>query len=251
VSYAAVRESFLQQTGSARADIATGLKAHSTNNIWVQLWSEMFWMQATINTPPQSSAPLPMSFVVEALPIPAMRVANDTATMMHAIETTFGNSVTDIARILRVSRPMVYHYREGREPSLENKRRIRAIAALASELSSVVTQPLKSALRKQLPEGRTLVERLSEEVLDVSALRHIFLRDIAISDQTLRNGLAHALFQRESAAARSDITRSRHAQMKPVYVGDPKAPGKLIRINPDGGRTRGQMIKRQFVPDEE
>src|SRR5207248_5566248 len=65
--------------------------------------------------------------------------------------------------------------------------RIRALAALASELSSVVTQPLKAVLKKQLPEGRTLVERLSEEVLDVSALRRIFLRDIAISDQTLRS----------------------------------------------------------------
>jgi predicted transcriptional regulator len=210
----------------------------------------MYWTLA-INTPPQSSVPLRMSFAVQTLPIPEMRVANDTANMLRAIETIFGDSVTDIARMLRVSRPMVYHYREGMEPSLENKRRIRALATLASELSAVITQPLKAALKKQLPEGRTLVERLSEEILDVSALRRICLRDIAISDQALRNKLAHALSEGESAEARSDIIRSRHAQMKAVYVGDPEAPGKLIRIHPDGTRTRGQMVKRQFVPDDE
>lgn len=35
----------------------------------------------------------------------------------------------------------------------------------------------------------------------------------------------------------------------PRYGVDPKRPGGVIRVNPDGSRTRGRFVNRHFVPD--
>ena len=75
-------------------------------------------------------------------------------------------------------------------------------------------------------------------------------RNISTADEALRNNLAISLVRGETSEARSDIVRERLGAGKPVYVGDPDAPGKLIQILPDGRRIRGRMVKRQFVPDE-
>lgn len=70
------------------------------------------------------------------------------------------------------------------------------------------------------------------------------------ADKVLRTKLADALAQGESVASRGDIARERHAEGKPVYIGDPAEPGTLIRIGADGIRCRGRMINRLFVPDD-
>src|SRR6266498_1103711 len=54
-------------------------------------------------------------------------LGDGTKKMLKTIENVFGPSVSDMARILNVSRPMVYHYRAGMEPELENKRRLQTI----------------------------------------------------------------------------------------------------------------------------
>ena len=54
----------------------------------------------------------------------------------------------------------------------------------------------------------------------------------------------------QSSEERLDIVRERHKAGKPVIVGDPKAPGSLIQILPNGRRIHGRMVKRRFVPDE-
>ena len=69
-------------------------------------------------------------------------------------------------------------------------------------------------------------------------------------DKSLRRKLADELNREESVAARRDTVRERHAAGKPVYVGDPHNPGKLIQMLPDGRRIRGQMVNRKFVPDD-
>ena len=69
-------------------------------------------------------------------------------------------------------------------------------------------------------------------------------------DWVLRRDLADELSREETIEERLDIVRERHAAGKPVYVGDPHSLGKLIQMLPDGRRIRGQMVNRQFVPDE-
>jgi hypothetical protein len=179
-----------------------------------------------------------------------LALVGTTDRMLNVIEGVFGNSASDLAKILRVSRPMVYHYREGMEPSLENKRRIETLAGLADELSGLVSCPLSGLLEVKQPEGRTLLDYLSDEELDVPVLRRVLERNINTADQALRNNLAISLTRGQTSEARSDILRERLGAGKPVYVGDPDAPGTLIQILPDGRRIRGRMVKRQFVPDE-
>jgi len=69
-------------------------------------------------------------------------------------------------------------------------------------------------------------------------------------DKSLRRKLADELSREESIEERLDIVRDCHASGKPVYVGDPDNPGRLIQILPDGRRIRGQMVNRKFVPDD-
>jgi predicted transcriptional regulator len=213
------------------------------------LWVELFRTQA-IKTLPQTTTTVTTSVVIEALPVARSGLIGAASKMLEAIEYVFSDSASDIAKILRVTRPMVYHYREGMEPSPENKRRLETLAALASDWQSLEEQLLKPLLRVRQPEGKTLLDFLSDKHLDVAALRPILQRNIATADQMLRKKLVTALTREESAEARRDIIRERHAAGKPVYVGDPVEPGKLIQILPGGRRIRGRMVKRQFVPDE-
>ena len=70
------------------------------------------------------------------------------------------------------------------------------------------------------------------------------------SERALRRDLAYELSREETIEARRDVVRERHISGKPVYVGDPDKPGKLIQMLPNGRRIRGQMVNRQFLPDE-
>lgn len=252
MSYAAaVRDHYLQQTGSHVSGLGTvRTDSGSEPSDWDELWYEVFRTQA-IKSLPQNSMPMAMSFAVEALPIAEMEMVSSTTKLLAAIEKLFGNSATELARMLRVTRQMVYHYRQGMEPSIENKRRLKSLATLASECGNPAARPLKKELKSQQPGGRTLMEYLSEEDLDITALRRMLSQRMMTSDRAIRNKLANALSREESALARGDVTRARHAEGRPVYIGDPNAPGKLIQIRPDGSRTRGRMINRQFVPDGE
>lgn len=212
-------------------------------------WTEVFRTQA-IKTFLQTTATVTTSVVIDALPVAVVGMGGTASKMLEAIEYVFSDSASDIAKMLRVTRPMVYHYREGMEPSPENKCRLETLAALASDWQSLEEQLLKPLLRVKQPEGKTLLDFLSDKHLDVVALRPILRRNIATADQMLRKKLVTALTREESAEARQDIIRERHAAGKPVYVGDPAEPGKLIQILPGGRRVHGRMIKRQFVPDE-
>lgn len=247
---AALRKYSDQRTG-ARTPIVESQwhKVSAPSTAWQTNWHEMFRTQAIKNLP-QSSMPLAMSFAIDALPIAEIFVGSTTRAMLNTIETLFGGSATNLAKMLRVSRPMVYHYREGMEPTDENRRRLQLLASLASEIGSA-GEPVKGALKAQQASGRTLLDFLCDENLDVTALRQMIRRSVDTSDKAVRAKLADALTQQESAVRRGDVTKARHAEGKPVYIGDPETPGKLIQIRPDGSKIRGQMIRRQFVPDEE
>ena len=179
------------------------------------------------------------------------RIVSNAAGMLILLEKFFGDSPTNMAKILHVSRPMIYHYRSGMEPSIENRRRIETLATLAGDYDLNAIQPLKGALRSIQPEGRTLLDFLSEDELDVEALRLMLRRTVASSDAMLRERLATELVRGESEEARKDILQARHAEGQSVYVGEPNNPGKLIQIRPDGRRIHGRLVDRKFIPDEE
>ena len=110
----------------------------------------------------------------------------------------------------------------------------------------------EAELKTVQPEGRSLLDYLSDSELDFVTLRRVINRSLGgrRRDRVLRNQLADELTREETIEARQDIVRERHASGKPVYVGDPDNPGSLIQMLPNGRRIRGQMVNRQFVPDE-
>lgn len=221
---------------------------------WSQTWSELFRSTLFWEEPKNITfwQTLPVSFAVvsEALPIASgTDNPSDVRSYLLAIETVFSDSASDLARILRVSRPMIYHYRGGMEPTLENYRRIKLIGTLAAEHGSDMAPLLGNALKLPQPEGKSLLDFLSEESLDVPALRRILHR--TSEDLARRHRLAASLANKDGKDDRGDIMRDRHAAGKPIYISDPDAAGRVIQIRPDKSRVRGRMVNRKFIPDEE
>jgi uncharacterized protein YicC (UPF0701 family) len=247
MTYAALCDDALRPSGAGSSE-----HRERANNDWLPVWHDL-WSETLRTQSAREFSRTTTTFVIcltiEAFPVASTRLQSQVVEMLNAIEALFGDSASDLAKILRVSRPMIYHYRDGMEPSPENKRRLHSLAELAWDWSPLVAQPLKALLRARQPEGRTLLEFLSDAALDVVALRQVLHRNIATADQALRNNLAAELSREESADERQDIVRERHAAGKPVYIGDPDAPGKLIQILPGGGRIHGRMVERKFVPD--
>jgi hypothetical protein len=143
---------------------------------------------------------------------------------------------------------MIYHYRQGMQPSVENFRRLRLIASLADYVSTETGVSLGPVLKSPQPEGQSLLELLSDETLDVALIRRILLR--TSEDQQKRQRLATTLGYARPHD-RQDIMRARHATGKPIYATDPELRGKIVQIRPDQSRVRGRMVNRVFVPDEE
>lgn len=194
------------------------------------------------------TAPSLLEHAMEALPVPRHEGPGEAVAALQTIERAFGDSASDLARILRVSRPMIYHYRQGMQPLVENFRRLRLIASLADYVPTETGISLESVLKSPQPEGQSLLDLLSEETADVPLIRRILLR--TSEDQQKRQRLAATLGY-ATPHDRQDIMRARHSAGKPIYVSDPELPGKIIQIRPDQSRVRGRMVNRVFVPDEE
>ena len=143
---------------------------------------------------------------------------------------------------------MIYHYRQGMEPSVDNLRRIRLIAGLTDYVSTEADISLESVLKSHQPEGKSLLDLISEQSPDVALIRRILLRTAV--DLQKRQRVAAALGY-ATPNDRQDIMRARHASGKPIYVTDLDSPSKIVQIRPDQSRVRGRMVNRVFVPDEE
>ena len=75
--------------------------------------------------------------------------------------------------------------------------------------------------------------------------------DKLVPDATMRKQLKAALVGIVQSADRQAADRIVRAAGKPVYEADRSHPGFLIRIDPDGKRTRGRMQGKRFVPESE
>jgi len=189
-----------------------------------------------------------VALVIDALPIRAAAHLSGVSSALQAIERTFTSSPSDLAKILHVTRQMIYHYRSGMEPAVEKSRRVRLIAELADYTAMLTHSSLEPILKLPQPGGSTLLNLLSKESPDVPQLRRILAR---VSEDLEKRKKVAASLGYATPHDRQDIMRDRHAQGKPIYVTDPQAPDKIVQIRPDQTRVRGHMVNRVFVPDEE
>lgn len=223
---------------------------------WFVLWEELCRIQPAAETSrlnPTATFDGKIEFPYELIwNVPSPRTIPEE---INLIEEALGVTVKELAELLRVSRPMIYHWRAGMEPSRENRARIEAIARLADDWIQMDKAPLGQRLHLKQAEGNTLIDLLSDEVLDVSAIRVVMKRLVGVhktgaSEIAARESLLRSIAEGEPAEIRADVIQERKAAGKLSYVGDAKIPGRLIEILPDGTRRSGHMVKRKFVPDD-
>ncbi len=191
------------------------------------------------------SSPYSFQLIVDALPVAPHEAPREFMASLQAIERCLSGSASDVAKMLRVSRQMVYHYREGMEPAVDNFRRMKLIANIVNHVACDVS--LEPIIKLPQPEGKSLLAYLSEEKPDTLLVQRIVVR--ANTDLKKRIKLAE-LVGYATPHDRRDVMRERHALGKPIYVTDPATPGRLVQIRPDQSRVSGRMVNRVFVPDE-
>jgi len=231
------------------------LESETQQNPWLLLWKELHRIQPTVETFRLS----PTATFIGDIEFPFELIWNtpDLRTIpenLKLIEQAFGVTVKELAHILRVSRPMIYHWRAGMEPSQENRARIEAVTRLATDWNQLEQNPIGQRMHFKQAEGNTLISLLSSEILDVSAIRVVMRRFIGMqkvsnAEIASREALLHSIVEGESVETRLDIITERQSAGKPSYVGDAQHPGKLFEIQPDGTRRPGRIVARKFVPD--
>ena len=92
---------------------------------------------------------------------------------MRELQAALSLNKSELARILRVSRPTVYDWLDGGEPNAGNVARIRTLLQLVGEAGVTGGNPLfPQFVRFALePGGRPLLEVLGDEVIDEAAVR--------------------------------------------------------------------------------
>jgi hypothetical protein len=61
--------------------------------------------------------------------------------------------------------------------------------------------------------------------------------------------LEDALTYAESTGGQDEMRAYLVASGQPLYSADPERPGGIVREEPDGTRTRGKLVGREFVPE--
>ena len=104
---------------------------------------------------------------------------------VRELQAAMSINKSELARILRVSRPTVYDWLDGGEPNADNRSRIRTLLRLVSESRVSANDPLfprfvRSALE---PGDRSLLELLGEEVIDEATAKHVIRRARALGGE--------------------------------------------------------------------
>ena len=103
---------------------------------------------------------------------------------MRELQTALSVNKSELARILRVSRPTVYDWLDDGQPNPGNVSRIRTLRRMLRESRVTPANPLfprfvRSALE---PGGRPLLDVLAEETIDEAAVRSAVGRAKALGD---------------------------------------------------------------------
>lgn len=229
---------------------------NTQHDSWMLLWEEQQRVQPIVGTK-ELRTTATFDGIIE-FPYELLWNEPDPRTIpgcLEHIEGTLGVTVKELAQILRVSRPMVYHWRAGMEPMPENRARIEAVARLADDWLHFDQRPIGQRIHNIQAEGGSLLDILANDALDIPAVRMIMAR-LARSpmhspkELHTRKSVLKNIIEDESPTTRTDIFQERKHAGKPTYVGDANNPGKLIEISPDGSFRTGRMLNRKFVPDD-
>ena len=119
-------------------------------------------------------------FAVSAQHISTLPVARQ----VRELQTALSVNKSELARILRVSRPTVYDWLDDGEPKADNASRIRSLLRLLSEARVSASNPLfPRFVRSPLePGGQPLLELLCEEGIGEAAVRSAIGKVKALGD---------------------------------------------------------------------
>ena len=119
-------------------------------------------------------------FALDTQPIATLPIARQVRELQAALSI----NKSELARILRVSRPTVYYWLDDGEPNADNRARIRTLTRLLAESEVSANNPLfprfmRSALE---PGNQILLDILSEETTDEATARNLMRRAKALGD---------------------------------------------------------------------
>ena len=119
-------------------------------------------------------------FAARSHPISTLPVADQ----VRELQTALSVNKSELARILRVSRPTVYDWLGGGQPNADNVTRIRTLLQLLWESRVTPANPLfprfvRSAVE---PGGQRLLDVLAEETIDEAAVRSAVGRAKGLGD---------------------------------------------------------------------
>ena len=119
-------------------------------------------------------------FVLQSQHIATLPIARQVRELQAALSV----NKSELARILRVSRPTVYDWLDGGEPNADNRLRIRTLVGLVAECRVSAGSPLfPRFVRSGLEAGdRSLLELLGEEMIDEVAVKDVIRRAKALGD---------------------------------------------------------------------
>jgi len=141
---------------------------------------------------PRQAAPKPLSFSLRP-----------TLEQLQVIRQVLGLSKSELARVMRITRPPLYDWLNGKSaPKDENARRLNTIANLVDEVALEEGRPLFSMfVTEPMQEGNpSLLECLQQEVLDPPRLARL----LAIArEMTMQRNRRLAVFEADSEPRRS------------------------------------------------
>ena len=145
------------------------------------------WNMAALPTVGTSPMVLDRRMAVRLSPPPAPKVSHrPTAEQLQIIGQVLSLSKSELARVMRITRPPLYDWIKGKSvPKDENVRRLNSIAMLVDEVLTPDERPLFSTFVSEPiePGASSILEYLQQENLDQAALGALLGKARALTTQ--------------------------------------------------------------------